>query len=240
MSSSSSPHRSRSTGRRPITRSPRSARGRLRSSGSRTTRTRAPTPTCGAGPSTCRRSGCARSSRRSPTNGSRRSGRRSGSSRSRTAADNAQLLAAELRRMAERADAEARGRDHLLDERPTLLREVEEREAQARDGDARARARGHGPPRGRSSADRARGAAPGVRSGPRRGGPARGPGSVRCRAAPAARGAADRTLGRSNAVEDARSRVGRAGPTSGAVASGPTRTGRAARPPPTGSGGAIP
>ncbi|MCI4360250.1 MAG: SMC family ATPase, partial [Thermoplasmata archaeon] len=50
----------------------------------------------------------------------------------RTAADNAQLLAAELRRMAERADAEARGRDHLLEEQPTLLREVEEREAQAR------------------------------------------------------------------------------------------------------------
>jgi DNA repair protein SbcC/Rad50 len=34
--------------------------------------------------------------------------------------------------MAERSDAEARGRDHVLEEQPTLVRELEERESQAR------------------------------------------------------------------------------------------------------------
>ena len=50
----------------------------------------------------------------------------------RTAAENAQLVAAELRRMAERAEAEARGRDHLQEERPLLNSELEERESQLR------------------------------------------------------------------------------------------------------------
>jgi DNA repair protein SbcC/Rad50 len=50
----------------------------------------------------------------------------------RTAAENAQLLAAELRRMAERAEAEARGRDHLLEEQPKLRTELATHEAEAR------------------------------------------------------------------------------------------------------------
>jgi DNA repair protein SbcC/Rad50 len=50
----------------------------------------------------------------------------------RTAAENAQLLASELRRMADRAEAEARGRDHLLEERPNLKLELAERESQSR------------------------------------------------------------------------------------------------------------
>ncbi len=48
----------------------------------------------------------------------------------RTAAENAQLVAAELRRMADRSEAEARGRDHLLEERPRIVLEVAERESQ--------------------------------------------------------------------------------------------------------------
>jgi DNA repair protein SbcC/Rad50 len=50
----------------------------------------------------------------------------------RTAAENAQLLAAELRRMADRAEAEARGRDHLLEEQPRLQGDLAAHEAEAR------------------------------------------------------------------------------------------------------------
>jgi len=50
----------------------------------------------------------------------------------RTAADNAQLLASELRRMADRSESEARGRDHLLEEQPVLVLELAERESQTR------------------------------------------------------------------------------------------------------------